>query len=521
VNLFQGEPETMGESGGESALPAWKSPTYAALNNYLYKEKYRGIWKGCAPVYTELDSMNMDNEKTQGTSRRVDKMEEACGVFGIYAPGQDLFKITTFALYALQHRGQESAGIAVSDGNSIHLKKGMGLVSEVFHNNRELEKIPAVSAIGHVRYPTSGGSRPENAQPLLVRYRHGGMAVAHNGNLINGVELRERLENEGSIFQTTTDSELVCHLIARYGYNDLESSLKGVLPYLHGSYSFVFLTEDKLVGIRDPHGIRPLSLGILNGNYVLASETCAFDTIGAETIRDINPGEMVVISKEGIKSTQITPSSSSSLCIFEFIYFARPDSNINGRNVHLVRKKLGKQLAIEHPAEADLVTGVPDSSLAAAAGFAEEMGLPYEMGMIKNRYIGRTFIQPSKEDRNIGVQLKLNPVKQLVEGKKIVVVDDSIVRGTTSKKLVDMFFKAGAREVHLRISSPPVISPCYYGIDTPSYEELVGYKKKAEEVCKEIGATTLGYLSHEGMVDSIGLSKQSLCRACFTGDYPI
>ncbi|MDO9534525.1 MAG: amidophosphoribosyltransferase [Bacillota bacterium] len=472
-------------------------------------------------MYTELDSMKkMDYERFQGTSRG-DKMEEACGVFGIYAPGQDLFKITTYALYALQHRGQESAGIAVSDGDCIYLEKGMGLVSEVFHNYSELEDVPAVAGIGHVRYPTSGRSGPENAQPLLIRYRHGSLAVAHNGNLINGVELRERLENEGSIFQTTTDSEVVTHLIARYGYNDLESSLKGVLPYLHGAYSFVFLNEDKLVGIRDPHGVRPLSLGILNGNYVLASETCAFDTIGAETIRDINPGEMVVISKEGIKSSQIMPSSSSALCIFEYIYLARPDSNIHGKNVHLVRKELGRQLAKEQPAEADLVTGVPDSSLAAAAGFSEEIGLPYEMGMIKNRYIGRTFIQPSQEVRNIGVQIKLNPVKQLVEGKKIVVVDDSIVRGTTSKKLVNMFFKAGAKEVHLRISSPPVISPCYYGIDTPTYEELVGYKKKVEEICKEIGATTLGYLSHEGMVNSVGLSQKSLCRACFTGDYPI
>jgi amidophosphoribosyltransferase len=450
-----------------------------------------------------------------------DKMEEACGVFGIYAPGQDLFRLTNYALYALQHRGQESAGIALSDGENIHLKKGPGLVSEVFPHLRDLEDIPAVAAIGHVRYSTTGGTRLENAQPLLIRYRHGCLAVAHNGNLVNAAELRDRLEKEGSIFQSTTDSELITHLIARYGYSDLESSLKGVLPYLHGAYSFLFLTEDRLVGLRDPYGVRPLSLGRWNDYYVLASETCAFDTIGAEMIRDINPGEMVVITREGIKSTQILPSHRSALCIFEFIYFARPDSNINGENVHLVRKKLGRLLAREHPVAADIVTGVPDSSLTAASGFAEEMGLPYEMGLIKNRYIGRTFIQPKQEIRNIGVQLKLNPVQKVVEGKRVVVVDDSIVRGTTSKKLVNMFFKAGAKEVHLRISSSPIISPCYYGIDMQTHEELVGSRRKIEEIRKEIGATSLGYLSLQGMLDAVGLPPEDLCLACFSGEYPI
>ncbi|MGI6328937.1 MAG: amidophosphoribosyltransferase [Dethiobacteria bacterium] len=450
-----------------------------------------------------------------------DKMEEACGVFGIYAPGRDLPRIATYALYALQHRGQESAGIAISDGKSIYLKKGAGLVSEVFSNNKDLEEIPAVSALGHVRYSTAGSSCLENAQPLLIRYRQGALAVAHNGNLINGSELRDRLEKEGSIFQTTTDSELVTHLIARYGYHDLESSLKAVLPELQGAYSFVFLTEDSLVGVRDPLGMRPLSLGKWNNSYVLASETCAFDTIGAETIRDIKPGEMVIINREGIRSTQALPSPRFALCIFEFIYFARPDSNIQGKNIHLIRKELGRQLAREQPADADIVTGVPDSSLAAASGYAEEMGLPYEMGLIKNRYIGRTFIQPKQEIRSLGVQLKLNPVKKLVEGKRVVIVDDSIVRGTTSKKLVDMLFKAGAKEVHLRISSSPVISPCYYGIDISTREELIAYKRKIEEIRREVGATTLGYLSRQGMLDSLGMSEESLCLACFSGKYPI
>ncbi len=454
--------------------------------------------------------------------RGTDKLREACGVFGVYAPGEDLYHVIKYALYALQHRGQESAGIALSDGRQIYLKKGMGLVSEALAYDKEIIKeIKPVAGTGHVRYSTTGASRPENAQPLLIRSRQGCLAVAHNGNLVNSEELRERLEQEGSIFQTSTDSELVTHLVARYGYHDLETSLKGVLPYLHGSYAFVFLTENKLIGVRDPFGIRPLSLGSWNGHYVLASETCAFDTIGAETIRDINPGEMVVIDGEGLKSIQVLPSHRSALCVFEFIYFARPDSNLCGRNVHLVRKELGRQLAREHPVDSDIVTGVPDSSLAAASGFAEELGLSYETGMIKNRYIGRTFIQPEQKIRDIGVQLKLNPVQKVVEGKRIVVVDDSIVRGTTSKKLVEMFFRAGAKEVHLRISSPPFVSPCNLGINTPTYEELIGYSRDGEDIRREIGATSLEYLSREGMLKSVGMSEQELCLACFSGDYPI
>ncbi len=450
-----------------------------------------------------------------------DKMEEACGIFGIYAPGQDLFRVTNFALYALQHRGQESAGIALSDGQNIHLKKGQGLVAEVFTRLQGLEGITAVGALGHVYYSTRGKARPENAQPLLVRYRQGNLAVAYNGNLINAPELREKLEKEGSIFQTMTDSELIAHLIARSGYSELESALQSILPDLRGAYSFLFLTEDRLIGLRDPYAVRPLSLGRWQGHFVLASETCAFDTIGAEKIRDIRPGEMVVISREGLRSIQVLSSPRTALCVFEFIYFARPDSDIHDKNVYLVRKKLGRQLAREHPVQADLVTGVPDSSLTAASGFAEELGLPYEMGLIKNRYIGRTFIQPSQEIRDLGVQLKLNPVQQVVQGKKVVVVDDSIVRGTTSKKLVNMFVQAGAKEVHLRIGSPPIICPCFYGIDTPDHSELIGAKREIEEVRQKIGATTLQYLSHQGMLDSVGLPPESLCMACFSGEYPL
>lgn len=450
-----------------------------------------------------------------------DKMKEACGVFGVYAPGEDLFRLTNFALYALQHRGQESAGIALSDGQNIYLKKGQGLVAEVFPHWEGFKDINAVGALGHVYYSTRGKARPENAQPLLVRYRQGNLAVAYNGNLINAPELREKLEAEGSIFQTMADSELIAHLVARSGQLDLESALQSVLPDLRGAYSFLFLTEDRLIGLRDPCAVRPLSLGRWRGHYVLASETCAFDTIGAEKVRDVQPGEMVVIDRDGLKSKQVMPSLRTALCIFEFIYFARPDSDIHDKNVYLIRKKLGRCLAREHPVQADLVTGVPDSSMTAASGFAEELGLPYEWGLIKNRYIGRTFLQPHQETRDIGVQLKLNPVKKVVQGKKVVVVDDSIVRGTTSKRLVNMFVRAGAKEVHLRIASPPIIASCYYGIDTPDHGELIGARQNIEEIRREIGATTLEYLSYRGMFNSVGLPPESLCTACFSGEYPL
>lgn len=460
-------------------------------------------------------------EKKQTGLLSTDRMEEACGVFGIWAPNGDLFQLTNFALFALQHRGQESAGMALSSGETIYLKRGMGLVSEVFSDTSGLEKISGIASIGHVRYPTSGGVHLQNAQPLLFSYRGGSLAVAHNGNLVNAPALRTKLEGEGSIFQTTTDSELIAHLVARYGDSDLLSSLEKVLPWLRGAYVFLILTEKSLVAVRDPHGVRPLSLGKWKGNYCFASETCAFDTIGAETVRDIEPGEMAILTESGLQVKRFMESRRRALCVFEFIYFARPDSNIEGMNVHLVRKELGRRLAREHPIEADFVTGVPDSSLAAASGFAEELGIPYEMGLVKNRYIGRTFIQPDQKIRDIGVQLKLNPVHKVISGKKVVVVDDSIVRGTTSKKLVKMIYQAGAREVHLRIASPPVISPCYYGIDTPTYEELIGYKKAAPEICREVGAVSLGHLSRRGMLGAVGISPDNLCLACFSGQYPI
>lgn len=449
-----------------------------------------------------------------------DKFKEECGVFGIYAPGHNVAQITHYALYALQHRGQESAGIAVSNGNKVDIEKGMGLVSEVL-NGKKTRRLKGYLAVGHVRYSTMGSSSLVNAQPLLIRYSRGSLAISHNGNLVNGREIRDQLEQAGSIFQTSTDSEIVAHLIARLGGDILEDTISEAVTHLKGAFTFVIMTEDKLIGIRDPHGIRPLSLGLLDGCYVLASETCAFDTIGAEFIRDIDPGEMVIIDDKGLHTRKFSPAGQLALCVFEFIYFARPDSNIHGRNVHLARRELGKQLARECPVEADIVTGVPDSSISAASGVAEEMGLPYEMGLIKNRYIGRTFIQPSQEIRDLGVKLKLNAVKKVVEGKRIIMVDDSIVRGTTSKQIVQMLRNAGAKEVHVRISSPPVVSSCYYGIDTSSTKELLGAYKSVEEIQKIIKADSLGYLSIDGMVSSVGLTRDSFCKACFDKQYVV
>lgn len=449
-----------------------------------------------------------------------DKMHEECGVFGIFAPGGDVARLTYFGLYALQHRGQESAGIAVSDGRTIRGEKGMGLVSEVFQDSAKFARLQGTAAVGHVRYSTSGSSLPVNAQPLVVRYRNGFLAVAHNGNLVNGYDLRYALEQEGSIFQSTTDSEVIAHLIARSGEEDPLAAVEKAVPKLRGAYTFILMTGDKLIGLRDPHGIRPLSLGRLDGGYVLASETCAFDTVGAEFIRDIEPGEMVVIDAFGCHSRRKAGASRHALCVFEFIYFARPDSNLHGRNVHLVRKELGRRLAREHPVAADIVIGVPDSSLSAASGVAEELRLPYEMGFVKNRYIGRTFIQPTQEMRSLGVRLKLNPLRQLISGKRICLVDDSIVRGTTSLRIVEMLRNAGAREVHVLISSPPVISPCFYGIDTSAAGELVAARLPASEIAAAIGADSLGYLSMEGMMESVGLPSGDGCTACFSGSYP-
>ncbi len=453
---------------------------------------------------------------------KEDRMEEECGVFGgVMDDEENAARMACFALYALQHRGQESAGIAISSSDGISVTKGLGLVSEVFPDLSRIEGRPGKLVSGHVRYSYGPeGSRPENSQPLFLRYKHGEIAVSHNGNLTNNRELKNELEQQGSIFQTTTDSELLAHLVAREGSPNLIDSLKNVLPRLKGGFAYVILAPQMVIGIRDPLGIRPLSLGVINGeNYLVASETCAFDTLGAEFVREVQPGEMIVITENNVSSYRFS-DQGSALCVFEYIYFARPDSNLCGKNVHLVRKELGKALAKESPADADFVTGVPDSSISAATGFAEAADLPYEMGLVKNRYIGRTFIQPTAETRKLGVGLKLNPVTKIVNNKRVVIIDDSIVRGTTSLRLIKMLRSAGAREVHLRISSPPVISPCYYGINTPTSEELAACQSDAEKMRQYIGADSIGFLNVDNLTKTIGMKKEEMCLACFTGRYP-
>jgi amidophosphoribosyltransferase len=444
-----------------------------------------------------------------------------CGVFAIYGhPGAARF--THLGLYALQHRGQESAGIVAADGRRVAQHKGMGLVSEVFREE-VLDGLSGHLAVGHVRYSTTGSSHLINAQPLVVRYRHGQLALAHNGNLVNAAVLRENLEEAGSIFQTSVDTEVVAHLIARAGRNGLEGAVREALAAIAGGYAMLMMTEDRIIAARDPNGIRPLSLGRLGDVHVLASETCAFDTIGAEFVRDVRPGEMIILGPDGLRSEQVRPAGRRALCAFEFIYLARPDSNIEGLNVHSVRKQLGRRLAQDYPADADLVIGVPDSSISAATGFAEESGIPYEMGLVKNRYIGRTFIQPSQQTRDFSVRVKLNPLRKLLSNRRVVLVDDSIVRGTTCRHLVRLLRDAGASEVHLRIASPPYRCPCFFGIDTSSGRDLiaVGYGCDVDAIRRAVGADTLAYMSVEGLTTSIGFGPDSLCLACFNEEYPV
>ncbi|ATF11115.1 amidophosphoribosyltransferase [Brevibacillus sp. HB1.2] len=451
-----------------------------------------------------------------------DKLNEECGVFGIYNH-KEASQLTYLGLHALQHRGQESAGICASDGEKWYKHRGMGLVSEAFGKG-DLEKFSGHIAIGHTRYTTAGSSKIENAQPLFFRYAQGSMAVAHNGNLVNAAVLRKELEAKGSIFQTTSDTEVIAHLIARSECKDLPGAVKDALQYIKGAYALLVMNENQLVIALDPNGLRPLSLGRLGDAITVASETCAFDIIGAQYWRDVQPGELIVIDKDGITESKFTETTQRSICTFEYIYFARPDSDIDGINVHMARKRLGKQLALESAIDADVVTGVPDSSISAAIGFAEATGIPYEIGLIKNRYVGRTFIQPSQELRERAVYLKLSAVRKVVEGKRVVMIDDSIVRGTTSNRIVRMLREAGAKEVHVRISSPPVMNSCFYGIDTSSREELIASTKSVEEIRQIIEADSLSFLSVEGMIDAIGRTdsapNRGHCLACFNGEYP-
>ncbi|UZJ78693.1 amidophosphoribosyltransferase [Fictibacillus sp. KU28468] len=449
-------------------------------------------------------------------------LNEECGVFGIWGH-QDAAQLTYYGLHSLQHRGQEGAGIVVTDGAKLKMHKGHGLVNEVFSRG-ELEGLTGHAAIGHVRYSTAGGNEYANVQPLLFRSQTSSLALAHNGNLVNANALKHQLEAQGSIFQTTSDTEVLAHLIKRSGYIGLKDQVKNALTMLKGAYAFVIMTEDKLMVALDPHGLRPLSIGILGDAYVVASETCAFDVVGAEYLRDVKPGELLIIDNDGMTADTFSSPMNRSICSMEYIYFSRPDSNIDQINIHSARKNLGKELYKEFPVEADVVTGVPDSSISAAIGYAEESGIPYELGLIKNRYVGRTFIQPSQELRELGVKMKLSPVRGIVEGKRVVMVDDSIVRGTTSRRIVKMLRAAGATEVHVRITAPPIAHPCYYGIDTSEKAELIASNHTVEEIRDIIGADSLAFLSPEGLLKGIGRPdsdpNNGQCLACFTGKYP-
>lgn len=451
----------------------------------------------------------------------LDGINEECGVFGIYQHPQAA-QITYYGLHALQHRGQESAGIVVTNGKSFSFERGEGLVTDVFHHDI-VQKLIGYTSIGHVRYSTASEVGIGNAQPLVFNYAQGELAIAVNGNLLNAMQIRRKLEREGSIFQTSTDIEVIAHLIARSKKETLEEAVAEALNQVVGAYAILILTNEKLIAAEDPHGFRPFSLGRLGESYVFSSETCALDVVGAKWIRDIKPGEMIILDKTGMKTVQFAPPGQKATCSFEFVYFARPDSNIGGINVHAARKRMGQKLAQEAYVQADVVTGVPDSSISAAIGFAEATGIPYELGLIKNRYVGRTFIQPSQALREQGVKMKLSAVRGVVEGKRVVMVDDSIVRGTTSRRIVQLLRDAGAVEVHVRICSPPVKYPCFYGIDTPERKDLVAATKSVQEICEAIGADSLAFLSAEGMMEAIGASLTSKCNhclACFTGQYP-
>jgi len=447
-------------------------------------------------------------------------IHEECGIFGVFGH-PEAANLTYLGLYALQHRGQEGAGICSSDGASLHIEKSIGLVADIFSEKR-LKRLPGNIAIGHNRYSTAGGGGLKNVQPLMANYALGSIAIAHNGNLVNSEYLKEELETEGAIFQSTSDSEVFLHLIARSKNEDPYERIIEAVRTAAGAFSLLFLRESELIAVRDPLGVRPLSIGMVDGAYVVASETCAFDLIGAEYIRDIEPGEMVVINRNGIQSIPALHSLRKAFCIFEFIYFARPDSYIfNHTCVNTMRKEFGRQLARESMVDADIVIPVPDSGVPAAIGFAEESGIPFDFGLIRNHYVGRTFIEPKQTIRHFGVKIKLNPVRDLLNGKRVMVVDDSIVRGTTSKKIVKMIRElGGAKEVHMRISSPPTVGPCFYGIDTPTRQELIASSHRTEEIRKYITADSLAYLSIEGLKNIVPDSA-NYCTACFDNNYPI
>ncbi|MCR4393350.1 MAG: amidophosphoribosyltransferase [Dehalococcoidales bacterium] len=446
-------------------------------------------------------------------------MREACGIFGVFAPGEDVARITFFALFALQHRGQESAGIATSDGKNIQIFARMGLVSQVF-SEESLAQLKGNIAIGHNRYSTTGSSRICNAQPILTGEGENLIAVAHNGNIVNSEHLYQELCEKGYTFKSSTDSEVIANLIHSSPGHDWVEKIRHAMRRIKGAYSLVIMTRDTLFAVRDPFGVRPLCLGKINGHWVVASETCALDHIGALFVREIEPGEIVSISAQGVESYH-EPSERQATCIFEYIYFARPDSVINGRLVYLARQAMGARLAEEYPVEADLVVGVPDSATVAGIGYAQKSGIPHGEGLLKNRYVGRTFIAPDQRMRDLGVKMKFNPLPEILRNKRIVLVDDSIVRGTTTPKVINLLRKAGAKEVHMRICAPPIRHPCFFGVDMASKWELIAAYKTVEQVREFIGADSLGYISLEGLIQAVGLPENKFCTACFTGEYPI
>ncbi len=448
-----------------------------------------------------------------------EQLHEACGVFGIYAPGKDVARLTYYALYALQHRGQESSGITVSDGKEFKTHKNMGLASEVF-NDEIIDQMKGHIALGHVLYADKDVCTIEHAQPTVFQYAKGSVALACNGILLNADELRVELEQKGAVFQNSIDNEIMMQLIASHPNDSLEDAICSMMQRLHGIYSLAIMTEDKLIGVRDPLGVRPLCLGEMDGHYLIASESCALDSIGAKLVRDVHPGEIIVIDQSGYKSIRPFPEKPA-FCIFEYVYLARPDSSFDGRNVAMVRQEMGRQLAREHKVDGDVVIGVPDSGLSAAFGYAEESGIPYQLGILKNRYIARTFIQPTQSMRDESVYLKLNPIREALEGKKVIMVDDSIVRGTTSRRLVKMIRDAGASEVHLMISSPPVMHPCFYGINIADSSHLIAAQKSIEEITEYVGADGVYYLSLEGLLNSTKRDPGNYCAACFNGQYAL
>lgn len=448
----------------------------------------------------------------------LDKFHEECGIFGIYGHSE-ASTLTQLGLFALQHRGQEACGIVSSDGEDLHQFRSQGLVADVLIED-ELRKLRGSSSIGHTRYSTAGKNTIKEVQPFAVTCQHGQLAVCHNGNLPFATETRKELEQHGAIFSSTSDTETILHSVARTPAENAIEAIREVLKKTEGAFSLLFLTPKALIAVRDSRGFRPLVLGKLKDAWCVASETCAFDLIDAEYVREIKAGEMLVIDEHGLHSSFPLEEKPLSVCTFEHVYFSRPDSIIFGKSVNESRHKMGKQLAIEHPVEADLIVPVPDSGVAAAVGYARQSEINFRHAIIRNHYVGRTFIEPSQSIRSFGVRLKLNPVKDLIQGRRIVLIDDSIVRGTTSKKIVQMVREAGASEVHMRISCPPTMSPCYYGVDTPRRRELIAAQMSVEEVCKYIEADSLGYLSLEGMLEAIGLGKESTCRACWDGKYP-